>query len=121
MRYRLRQGVSFCTIGRQVILLDLPADRYIALGRHTNDVFNTIFDGGEAEAESRELSTLVSRGILVVDGSGTPIAPCSLVAMPDTSVVDSKPDAVRWTMLAKIGIEGTPRANRLSASSLAAG
>lgn len=101
MRYRLREGVSFCTIGDQVILLDLPADRYFTLGRHANDMFNTIIDGREREIEPAELRSLVSRGILVDDGGGTAIVPCSLAAMAETSAIDTKADAVRWTVITR--------------------
>ncbi len=63
--YRLREHVYWCERNSEVILLDLRADRYLALDARASSLFPRVVDGGDCSAEASELvEALLGRGLL---------------------------------------------------------
>jgi hypothetical protein len=57
MPYRLRDGLSFCFVGSEVIFLDLPRDRYFALSPSAAELLATMV-GGVANSRDIEGTSL---------------------------------------------------------------
>ncbi len=84
---QLREGVFFCIANRQVVLLDLPADRYFALPARADAAFQRLAAGAAVSDETRScLEALLAQGLLIDEPRSSPLL-AHEVATPQTALV----------------------------------
>lgn len=92
MGYRLRESVSFCTVGETVLFLDLKADRYFCLATRTNRAFLSVIRGQSLPNEDDGLAVLLRKELLIESpGDSLPTAPILPTPAHDLEVVRSTP------------------------------
>lgn len=85
----LREGISFCLVGEQVIFLDVLADRYFCLSAAVERSFLLLVNGQSVTAaENRHIAGLITRGLLVSSSSKQPPHACSAPPFPKESIFD---------------------------------
>jgi len=67
MRFRLRDDLFACEVDGQTVLLDLREDRYFMASRSLHAALEGVGEDNDQSVEQRGLSSLVERGLLVVD------------------------------------------------------
>lgn len=89
MRYRLRDGLSYCISDGIAIFLDLDLDRYFRLPAPLERTFLNYIEG--SRGVTAEIRALLEREILVPSEDGNPDNPLPQVATPTRSAVELEP------------------------------
>lgn len=99
MYYRLRDGLSWCLCGEQVVFLDLARDRYFRLSREDDRHFQNWSGKGCPNTESAD--RLVKARVLVLSESATPPAAMTQVPAPSIDLADEAGPGARWIDVAQ--------------------
>ena len=88
MRYRPPPHVTFCVADGTVVVLDLKADRYLALAGALGREFRAIVDADRMQAPDEAcIERLGGMGLIEPDREGRGLAPVS-ARQPDLAVID---------------------------------
>lgn len=100
-RYGLREGLSFCRIGKHHIFLDIPNDRYFGLNSELEERFAAFVEQGETDEPT--LLALSAAGVLIPGGTNPIVACRRSPASPNVLRRPHPPHARRavWTVKAK--------------------
>ncbi len=82
----LRAGVSFCDASGHLIFLDVPHDRYFALGAEADTAFRALLGG--SHGTTRDLQPLLDTGFLIDGPRMRPPRVCEAPAVPGASLLD---------------------------------
>jgi len=88
--YSLRDGLSFCRIGKRTLFLDLQADRYFGLGGPLDTAFQALLDTGTTDPA---LAILVEMDILVPNPEYGLPGPCPAASPAPILAPPSEPPA----------------------------
>lgn len=90
MEFGLREGLSFCDAGPQLVFLDLPADRYFCLPPVGDAAFRVLINADTIVNEAACPLDLIERGILVAQDKPMAIAPSPIMPL-DRSALELPP------------------------------
>ena len=120
MGYALRQGVTFCFVGRRTIFFDLIGNRFHCLGQSADRAFRSLvveFPGHTADR--RQLSKLVAAGLLVEADSDLACPQATTPALESKSQPAPTVKQSRLQLLLRALISLSAAKLRLSTRSLA--
>jgi hypothetical protein len=75
MTLRLRDNLHWCTVGGQVIFLDVEEDRYFRLPSRLNAAFERVAASGLEPGDCQSLAALIDRGMLIEDQAAAGLRP----------------------------------------------
>jgi len=88
--FDLRPGISFCSVGRRLVFLDLGADSYFGLTEEGEAMFRAALSA-DAAPDPMTQAVLAGAGILAgPDEQGVPAAPCRTPQRPRISLLEDR-------------------------------